>query len=303
MSHADSRLRLAAVVVQYGHADETRRTLTAMLASSPPVARLIVVDNASPDGAAEAIAPFCAEHGVELVRAPVNRGYAAGANVGVRLALSDPTIEWIAYCNNDVELEPTYFARVIDALQSRGGACGSGVLLTRDGVTLDYGGGHVTPWRALVVQERDEPGRAAPPRRTQFVTACAMVVHRSALATVGLLPEAYAPGYLEDAEFSWRLDAAGLTQWVVPTARGIHAVSASFGGIAIRPATLQLVTRNRLWFARRNFGWRDRSAAWLYFAVTKPARVIVELLRGRPAVALALWRGWLAGAFATLPAD
>ncbi len=301
MSQATT-LRLAAVVVQYGHADETRKTVAAMLRATPPLARILVVDNASPDDAGATIAPWCAEHGVELLRAPENRGYAAGANLGVRAALEDPDIEWIAYCNNDVEVAPTYFARVIEALHAHRGVCGSGILLTRDGVTLDYGGGHFAPWRALVVQERADPGPDAPPRRTQFVTACAMVVHRAAIARVGVLPEAYAPGYLEDAEFSWRLDAAGLSQWVVPSARAVHAVSASFGGIAVRPATLQLVTRNRLWFARRNFGVGARTAAWLYFAATKPLRAVVELVRGRPAVAAALWRGWLAGAFSRYPA-
>lgn len=285
-----ARADLAAVVVQYGHADETRATVTAMLAMTPRPGRIVVVDNASPDGAGPAIAEWCRARGVEYLPLADNRGYAGGANAGVRRVLDDPAVQWVAYCNNDVLLEPPYFGHLLDALTQAGGSAGSGVLHARRG-GLDWAGGHFVPWRALAVSETTDPGREAPPRPTTFVTACAMVVHRQALARVGLLPEAYAPGYSEDAELSWRLTAAGLTQWVVPSARGVHGIATSFGNDGVRPHVLEWIIRNRCWWARRNLPWPTRLAAIAYQLATKPARGVVELLRGRPAHARAVWRG------------
>lgn len=293
----DVRHDLAAIVVQYGHADETIATVTAMLAMSPRPRRIVVVDNASPDGASAVIAQWCAAHDVEFLPLAANAGYAGGANAGVRLALADAGIAWVAYCNNDVILAPSYFGALLDALERAKGAAGSGVLHARRG-GLDWAGGHFVPWRALAVSETADPGLEAAPRRTTFVTACAMVVRRDALATVGLLPEAYAPGYSEDAELSWRLERAGLTQWVVPAARGVHGIATSFGNDGIRPAVLEVIVRNRLWWARRNLGPVERTLALAYAAATKPARGMMEVLRGRPAHARAVWRGWWHGATA-----
>jgi N-acetylglucosaminyl-diphospho-decaprenol L-rhamnosyltransferase len=296
----DVRADLAAVVVQYGHADETRATVTAVLAMTPRPRRIVVVDNASPDGAGASIAPWCEAHAVEFLPLASNAGYAGGANAGVRLALADPAVQWVAYCNNDVILEPAYFGALLEALEHEGGAAGSGVLHARRG-GLDWAGGHFVAWRALAVSETVDPGREAPPRRTTFVTACAMVVHRRALDIVGLLPEAYAPGYSEDAELSWRLEAAGLTQWVVPAARGVHGIATSFGNDGVRPQVLEWIVRNRLWWARRNLSGVTRVAAVAYQLATKPARSVAELLRGNPAHARAVWRGFWQGL--TAPPD
>jgi GT2 family glycosyltransferase len=293
-----ARADLAAVVVQYGHADETMATVAAMRAMVPRPGRIVVVDNASPDGAGPVIAEWCHAHGVEFLPLANNRGYAGGANAGVREVLRDAAIRWVAYCNNDVLLEPTYFGALVAALEAAGGSAGSGVLHARRG-GLDWAGGHFVPWRALAVSETTDPGRMAPPRRTTFVTACAMVVHRDALARVGLLPEAYTPGYSEDAELSWRLEQAGCTQWVVPAARGVHGIATSFGNDGIRPAVLEWIVRNRCWWARRNLPWPTRAAAVAYQVATKPARGLVELLRGRPAHAVAVWRGAWRGLLAT----
>lgn len=300
-SSTGRRADLVAVVVQHGHADETAATLAAMAAGTPRPGRIVVVDAASPDGAADAVAPACASAGAELLRLTDNPGYAGAANRVVRPLLADPAVRWVAYCNNDVLLAPDYFGAVLEILEREGGACASGVLLRRAG-GVDWAGGHVVPWRAHVAIDTRDPGPGAPPFRTAFVTGTAMVVSTEALRRVGPLPEAYAPGYCEDAELCWRIARAGGTLWGVPAARGVHGVNVSFGTARARPAVLRLTTRNRLWLIRRNGGLAARAAAQGYFALTKPFRGLLEALQGRPRHAVATWRGWLDGALGRWPA-
>lgn len=290
-------LPIGIIVVQYGHPDETRRALAAFAAGTPRPARIVVVDNASPDNAADAIAPDCARLGVELVRHTVNGGYAAGINVGLAHLRRDPALEAFAFCNNDVEVAPDYVARCWGQLQSAGPGIASGILHDRDSGAVHFAGGGFVPSRALVVERLDDPGPSAAPYRTDFITACAMLVHRAVVDRLGGLPEVYVPGYLEDAEYAWRARAAGIAQWIVPAARGRHAVSASFGRYGVSPRTTELVVRHRLWWARRNLPLGTRLVALGYQVATKPARGLVELVRGRPAMAAAFARGFWRGLF------
>jgi len=293
-------LPLAVVVVQYGHPDETIRTLADLAAATPRPAKLVVVDNASPGDAADRIAEACRAAGATLLRSADNLGYAGGANLAVRPLLDDQSLRYVAYCNNDVALPPTYFARLVAVLDDTGGAAASGVLVTRGSGEVQSAGGRFVPWRALVVEDRAP--RDARPYRTDFLSGCTLVVRSDDLRAHGLLPSAYAPGYLEDAELCWRLRSAGRTLWVVPDAIATHAVGASFGALAASPRTTEAVVRHRLWFARRNLRGPVRWAALAYQAATKPLRGAVELVRGRPAFASATWRGWWRGAFGRWPA-
>jgi GT2 family glycosyltransferase len=169
------------------------------------------------------------------------------------------------------------------------------VLVTRGSGVVQFAGGRFVARRALVVEAR--AAASSEPYETEFLSGCTLVVRTDDLRRHGMLPDVYAPGYLEDAELSWRLRRAGRTLWVVPQAVAVHAVGASFGALDTSPRTTEAVVRHRLWFARRNLTGVDRLLAIGYQHLTKPARGLVELARGRPAFARAYWRGWWHGAF------
>src|SRR5262249_2002024 len=94
--------RWAAVVVNYNAGEHlvpcVRSLLADTSAGGPP--ELVVVDNCSSDGSIEELRDACPD--VKIVRATKNRGYGAGANLGVG-ATSAPIV---AICNPDLIAEP-----------------------------------------------------------------------------------------------------------------------------------------------------------------------------------------------------
>ena len=81
-------------------------------------AEIVVVDNGSVDETAEVAARFGSQH-IALER---NFGFAAAVNAGISAAGH----EWILILNNDVELQPDWIERAIEAASQD---CPDGVLL------------------------------------------------------------------------------------------------------------------------------------------------------------------------------
>ncbi len=103
---------LSVVVLSWNTRDLTLACLAALFAETPRHAReVIVVDNGSADGSADAIAArFPA---VRLVRNPDNRLYAAGNNQGAALAQG----EFLCTLNSDTEVRPGALDLLVDFLR------------------------------------------------------------------------------------------------------------------------------------------------------------------------------------------
>lgn len=102
---------LSVVVLSWNTKDLTLACLRALHAETPRHAReVIVVDNGSADGSADAIA--AAFPAVRLLRNPDNRLYAEGNNQGAALA----TGEYVCTLNSDTEVRAGALDRLVDWL-------------------------------------------------------------------------------------------------------------------------------------------------------------------------------------------
>jgi GT2 family glycosyltransferase len=237
-------VRLVAVVLSWNGREDTLAALES-LQGIPAV----VVDNGSTDGSADAVAERFPE--VELIRAGVNLGFAAGNNVGIRRAL-ERGADWVLLLNNDATVEPGLAEALEAAAAARPDA---GVLackvLFADDDRLWYAG---ASWDPLLGRSRhegfgepDEPGAL---RDTERATGAGMAVSRAAIEAAGLLDEELFL-YAEDLEWCLRIRAAGFAVVYVPDARVRHRVSASAGG-AGSPTTAYYETRNVLAVVERH---------------------------------------------------
>jgi GT2 family glycosyltransferase len=259
------------------------------------------VDNGSTDGSVTALRAWQAARrghagpAVTIFESSTNRGFSVANNIGVEHLRADPAISHFLLLNNDATVDPAFFREVARALAAAPDAAimGPTIYVTAEPGEVWYAGGDFLPLRALVTH-RDVVPDHADPVPTQFVTGCAMLISRSAWETLGPLPECYFI-YLEDAEYSWRAHTAGLPVLYAPRAVVHHAVSAAVGRQWPNPRRIQLQTRNRALFVRRNLeGWR-RLAALTYLVITKPGRALFEVLRGRPMLGWAVFRGTVEG--------
>jgi GT2 family glycosyltransferase len=295
------------VVVNWNGGDDTVACLQSLWCATPRPHRVVVVDNASTDSSLAQIEAWSAgagatiamiPHGhsrpdspawLQVVKASDNLGFARGNNAALEMMRHDSSD--VLLLNNDATIAPDFLEKMVEARDSVSGAAIIGATIYRMPETerVWFAGGRATPFRALVSHELNPP-RDPRPRPTDFVTGCAMFITRDALHRVGLLPECYSPGYMEDAEYCWRARENGVSVVYAPAAVAYHKVGASFSRMPV-PAVTYTLNRNRVFFVRRNLRGLLRVGALAYLIATKPARALVELLRGRPAHASAVFRG------------
>ena len=254
---------------------------------------MVVVDNASTDGTAEAVAgEFPA---VELVRSEQNLGFAGGMNLGLRRALAGGAA-YVLALNNDTVVDSRFAAELAAEAERRPDAAAlcSKILFFDAPDRIWYAGARYDPRRGYQGRHRGygEPDgpRYAGVAETGRACGAAMLVPRAALERVGLFDEELF-AYVEDVDWSLRARALGLALLVVPSSRVWHKVSTATGG-ASSPATIYYDLRNTLVVCERHaplgpFGmWRRRLVVLL-------AHVAQALLskRRREGVAAA-WEGW-----------
>ncbi|HEX2721735.1 MAG TPA: glycosyltransferase family 2 protein [Gemmatimonadaceae bacterium] len=291
------------VILNWNNAKDTIECLDTLATCDPAPESVVVVDNGSEDDSVPLITSWIASHQsgptaqrMMLIKAGANLGFAGGNNVGIARLLNDSPVSHVLLLNNDASVAPKFFADLTEAIAKAHGAgvIGPTILEDPDRTRVWYAGGVEHRLRALVEHTLSVP-RDEEPRDTDFVTGCAMVISRSALDRAGLLPECYFPAYFEDGDYCHRARAAGFRVVYAPRPVVYHKV-----GSTIRAANLALQlnfhkNRLRVIYVRRNYHGVTKAAALLYLAITKPARALVDTLRGEPRSGWAVLRGAVSG--------
>jgi len=249
---------------------------------------VIVVDNASSDGSAEAVRENYPK--VRMMVMEENLGFAGGTNVGFAAARGAVLIA----LNNDTEAAPDWASRLLDALERypQAGMAASRMMVFDSSATIHsagdcYGADGIPNSRG--VWEAYGP----PYDREAYVFgACggAAAYRREMIAQIGSFDEAFFM-YCEDVDLNWRAQIAGYRCVYVPDAVVRHHISATGGGAL----SSYYVGRNTLWVMARNVPsvvlrrhWREIVAAQL--------RIARDALRAwRGGAARARLRGQLAG--------
>jgi GT2 family glycosyltransferase len=240
---------VVAVVLGWNGREDTLACLSSLRAATYPDLSVVVVDNASTDGGADAVASRFPE--ATVIRLDENRGFAGGVNVGVEAALESGA-DLVLLLNNDTTVDAGFLEPLVDAVEKGvGAACAQ--ILEGDGSRIWYAGAAYDPRRGHQGRHTGygQPPRPAsvPPYETDRACGGAMLVPRSALDLVGPLDESLF-AYAEDVDWSLRAHEAGLRIVVVPASVVRHRVSASTGG-ASSPDSLYYALRNGLVVAER----------------------------------------------------
>ena len=109
LAHADPLVHV--VVLNYRNAGETVDCVRALERVTYGNFRIIVIDNHSEDGSDQIFREAFPQH--RVVQSGRNRGYAAGNNVGLRIALEERA-DFALILNNDTLVEPDFLTRLID---------------------------------------------------------------------------------------------------------------------------------------------------------------------------------------------
>ena len=110
-------MRVTAVLVAYNRKDLLSESLEALGQQTRPVDSLIVVDNSSDDGSADAAERILESWGPRgrLIRLSENTGGAGGFAVGIAAALTEEDTDWIWVMDDDTIPSPEALAGALDA--------------------------------------------------------------------------------------------------------------------------------------------------------------------------------------------
>lgn len=186
-----------AVVVHFGNPAKTQRTLEHLAASTVPL-RVVVADN---DGT------FAGPNEVDVLRTGGNRGFAGGANVGARHALSRGA-NFVWFVNNDAEPGPDTLERLLETAAVCRPACLVGSLEVDPGDVDPQGRwANQAPMLPPVLRGRV---RAIRGRLTtvDFLSGFSLLISRPAFEEVGFFDESFFH-YFEDVDLGLRAVLAG----------------------------------------------------------------------------------------------
>lgn len=223
--------------------------------TASPSAHIIVVDNGSADGSLEKIRARAGPD-VTIVSNPVNVGFGAGMNAGIR-AGSRP---YVIVLNSDARPVAGAFSRMITRCESDATiAAVTPRVVDGTGATLGLYPPEPRPlsvviamlpgaWRLSGASSSNVP----PELVTWFSSMCATLFRRSAFAEVGNFDEHYFLG-TEEWDVGRRLKDAGYRVVLEPNAEVVHLVAASTPSAA-RPWRARMGRRSHQYFLRTHHG-------------------------------------------------
>lgn len=256
---------------------------------------IIVVDNASRDDEAAKIHKLYPS--VVAIRSNENRGFSGGNNIGIRAAKG----KYLFFINNDTYVESDEMKRLTERLESSPeiGGVSPKIRFAFPPQNIQFAG--FTPLSAVTLRNNmlgfgcPDNGTFDTPHPTPYLHGAAMMIKREVIEKAGMMPEIFFL-YYEELDWSTSMTRAGYALWYDPCCTVFHKESQSTGQLS--KLRTYYLTRNRLFYARRNLKGFNRLASVLYQSIVAAAKnSLVYALKGRFDLAAAVFYGVNTGLF------
>jgi GT2 family glycosyltransferase len=226
----DEPLPVDVVVPVYNAAADVRRCIDSVLAGTPGLSRLVLIDDGSPDPAVGEYFRALAARGdarLELLRNDRNLGFTATANRGLRESTRD-----VVLLNSDTIVTRGWLEALVTC------AASDARIAT---VTPFSNNAEICSFPRIceAQPEPDDPERiaaalraSAVPTRPDLPTGVGfcMLVRRAAIDAVGVFDLAFGAGYGEENDFCLRAGRAGFRNVLADDSYVVHTGGRSFSG-------------------------------------------------------------------------
>jgi GT2 family glycosyltransferase len=259
------------ILVNWNGKEITLDCLRSLHALTYPHVKILVVDNGSTDGSADAFAERFPD--VDVMRLKENLRFAGGNNAGIRHALQQGA-ELIMLLNNDTLVDPGFLEPMLERFLSDPscGMVGPKIYYADNPTSIWFAGGEISMWTGTMrhtgIREPDH-GQFDMARTIDYVSGCCLLTGRAVVEKVGLLDESYFM-YGEDADWSMRVRRAGYRIVYEPRAKVWHRLSISTGG------HLSLFKMQNK--AISNFRFFARYASWYHWLTYPWMSILVNLV-------------------------
>lgn len=272
-------------IVNHDNREGVLACLRGLLDDALPVVSLqvIVIDNASADGSAQAVAK--AFPAVELVRKPRRDGFGANHNLALALARG----RHVLLLNDDTLVRPGAIDTLVAYLDGHPSvALAAPRVVDRSGATQPSAWRLPTPLRdvigAITLGRRPKHlASGSTPHSVGWAMGCALLARRSSLLEVEGFDERYFM-YSEEIDLSQRLAAIGLETHWIPQACVTHDGQVSTGGHASTARAVEM-TRSRRVYWRRHYSRLGNLVAQAAVSVQFSLLALTALVRGKSGTA------------------
>jgi N-acetylglucosaminyl-diphospho-decaprenol L-rhamnosyltransferase len=273
--------RVTAVVVSYNTREDLARCLDHLARQDEPV-EIVVFDNASRDGSAEA----ARRPGVRLFASPVNQGYAAANNQAARKGKG----RYVLFLNPDAFLPPDGARRLADALEGSPGLGGvAPQLVGSDGraqrtcrrlprmhdLVFELAGlSRLFPRSGFFNRWKMGPFDHVEPREVEQVYASCWLLRKADFLEFGGFDTRF-PIFFNDVDLARRMVERGKYTLYYPEIRVIHR-----GGSSVKQLRSRSILQSHRSFFRyfAKYGSKGNPLLWLLgllLAVAAPLRALL----------------------------
>ena len=201
------------IVLNWNSADDTISCLESLKLLNGRLPKIVVCDNGSRDNSWERLKNYVLSQDfleIELIHNEDNLGYAGGNNVGLRIALADPKMEYVWILNNDTKVDPCSLEALLTYMlkHSDVGICGSTLLYMDNPGLIQAVGGQYNSWlgtsshilgHQIYSEDLCNDINAS---QIDYVVGASLFIRRTVLDCVGLMNEDY---FLYCEEIDWAI--------------------------------------------------------------------------------------------------
>ena len=210
------------IILNYNGKSKLNACISSVLHSDYENLEVVIVDNGSSDSSfddARRDFPKC-----HFIKSSKNFGCSRGNNLGLRWAL-EKFADFIFILNNDTLIETTTISTLVATMKKmpKAGII-SPLIFKKNGKDVWFAGGKID-WIRMRTEHILENGFSTP-RKTEYISGCAMLIRKDVFKKVGLFDERFFL-YYEDADLSLRASRRGFELYIVPAARIVHLEQSS----------------------------------------------------------------------------
>jgi GT2 family glycosyltransferase len=211
---ADAEPRVAVVIPIFNKLSLTLRFLESFKSVEYQNYKLIIVDDASTDGSAQAIRQQHPE--VTVLDGAGDLWWAGGTNMGVVHALQQ-NFDYVLTINNDTRVAPDFLTRLVETAQQRPRCIvGSLIKQLEEPDRVWAAGGYVDWANNLLFQlwhqdvsAKELVAQIENPLQVDILTGCGTLIPAACFREIGLYDAVWCPQYHADSELVLRARAAG----------------------------------------------------------------------------------------------
>lgn len=273
----NEQLLISIITICYKQAEVTNQLIASLQKITWPNFEVIVVDNNS--GKEDYCQINTSYKNTSLICNTKNLGFAGGNNTGIKASKGD----YILLLNNDTEVHPGFLEPMVKLFEENPGigAVSPKIKFFHHPELIQYAGfTKMNPFtlRMNAIGSRQvDDGSYDKESETHFAHGCSMMVSRSVINKVGLMPEEYFL-YYEEHDWSTKIKHAGYKIFYQPKSVVYHKESVSVK----KDSTLKtyFINRNRILYMRRNFNWFKQLVAVLFILlVSVPKNLLIFLIK------------------------